>query len=69
MHDMREHLERLRSDAQDCALVSQHATDVGKRELFARLSEHLSRLAHEVERALAERQEESQPVTPGIHSI
>lgn len=54
MHEMRAHLEKLRSDARDCALVSLNATDVGKRELFARLSEHLNRLAQEVERALAE---------------
>lgn len=60
MHEMRAHLEKLRSDAQDCALVSQHATDLHKRELFARLSEHLSRLAAEVERAMVQQDAENQ---------
>jgi hypothetical protein len=58
MRDMRVHLEKLRSDAADCALVSQRATDLSKRELFARLSEHLSRLAAEVERAMVEQEDE-----------
>ena len=58
MLDLRAHLEKLRSDAENCALISQHATDAQKRELFARLSQHLNRLAGEVERVLAEKQSE-----------
>jgi hypothetical protein len=53
MLDMKAHLEKLRSDAADCAVISKRATDASKRELFATLSEHLNRLALEVERALA----------------
>jgi hypothetical protein len=53
MKDMMAHLEKLRIDAEDCALISKLATDMQKRELFARLAEHLSLLASEVERAIA----------------
>jgi hypothetical protein len=53
MEDMTAHLEKLRIDAEDCALISKLATDLQKRELFARLAEHLGLLASEVERAIA----------------
>jgi hypothetical protein len=53
MEDMKAHLEKLRTDAEDCALISKLATDMQKRELFARLAEHLGLLASEVERAMA----------------
>jgi hypothetical protein len=53
MKDMMAHLEKLRIDAEDCVLISKLATDMQKRELFARLAEHLSLLASEVERAMA----------------
>jgi hypothetical protein len=52
MEDMKAHLEKLRLDAEDCALISKLATDMQKRELFARLADHLGVLASEVERAL-----------------
>ena len=53
MKDMQAHLEKLRSDAAECALISNLATNQEKRELFARLAEHLRVLASEVERAIA----------------
>jgi hypothetical protein len=53
MKDMQAQLEKLRADAEECALISKLATDKQKRELFARLSEHLKSLALEVERAMA----------------
>jgi hypothetical protein len=53
MKDMEAHLEKPRADAAECALISNLATDMQKRELFARLSEHLQVLASEVERAIA----------------
>jgi hypothetical protein len=56
MHDVKAHLEKLRADAEDCAVISKRATDARKRELFATLAEHLNRLALEVERALAEQE-------------
>jgi hypothetical protein len=54
MKDMEAQLERLRLDAEDCALISRLATDPNKQELFARLAKHLATLASEVERAIAE---------------
>jgi len=55
VEDMIRHLEKLRSDASECALIRDLAIDKTKRELFARLEEHLATLAKEVERALAAR--------------
>jgi len=53
MKDMTAHLEKPRVDAAECRLISDLATDPQKRELFARLAEHLGVLASEVERAIA----------------
>ena len=55
MQDMRAHLEKLRADAAECALIRDLATDPQKRELFTRLAEHLGTLASEVEAAIAAR--------------
>jgi hypothetical protein len=54
MQDMLAQLEKLRSDAAECALIRDLATDPKKRELFDRLAAHLSLLASEVERAMPE---------------
>ena len=51
MKDYQASLEKLRTDAAEAALIRDLATDVGKREMFNRLHEHLSRLADEVEQA------------------
>jgi hypothetical protein len=53
MQDMKAHLEKLRSDAAECALIRDLATDPEKRALFTRLAEHLGTLAGEVEAAIA----------------
>jgi len=53
MQDMRAHLEKLRADAAECALIRDLATDPAKRELFTRLANHLSTLACEIEAAIA----------------
>ncbi len=53
MQDMKTHLEKLRSDAAECALIRDLATDPEKRELFTRLAEHLTTLAREIEVAIA----------------
>ncbi len=55
MQDMRAQLEKLRTDAAECALIRDLATDPQKRELFTRLAEHLSALARQVELAIAAR--------------
>jgi hypothetical protein len=52
MQDMRAHLEKLKSEAEDCALISELAADPQKRVLFASLSRHLKQLASEVELAI-----------------
>ncbi|MFK4718910.1 hypothetical protein ABIE89_000010 [Bradyrhizobium niftali] len=53
MKDMQAQLEKLRTDA--AALIRDLATDPKKRELFTRLADHLTVLASEVERAIADR--------------
>ena len=47
------HLEKLRADAAECALIRDLATDARKRELFSRLADHLNMLASELEAAIA----------------
>lgn len=53
MQDMKAHLEKLRADAAECALIRDLATDPHKRALFTRLADRLSALAGEVETAIA----------------
>jgi hypothetical protein len=53
MQDLREKLEKLRTDAEDCALISKLATDMAKRQIFAKLAEHLGQLANDVEAVIA----------------
>jgi len=53
MKDMKAHLEKLRSDAAECALIRDLATDPQKRALFTRLADHLTALAGEVEAAIS----------------
>jgi hypothetical protein len=53
MRDLREKLEKLRSDAEDCTLISKLATDKEKRELFARLATQLRKMAEDVEDVIA----------------
>jgi hypothetical protein len=55
MQDMKAQLEKLRSDAAECALIRDLATDPEKRALFTRLADHLASLANEVEAAIAAR--------------
>jgi len=52
MKGMEAHLEKLRRDA-ECAIIRDLATDPKKRELFTKLAEHMSELASDVERAIA----------------
>jgi hypothetical protein len=52
MKDYQAHLEKLRRDAAECALVRDLAADKAKREMFDRLARHLDELADEVERAM-----------------
>ncbi|MHC2578255.1 hypothetical protein ACVI1J_009656 [Bradyrhizobium diazoefficiens] len=54
MKDMQAQLEKLRTDAAECALIRDLATAPKKRELFTKRADHLTVLASEVERAIAE---------------
>lgn len=53
MEDMRAQLVKLREQAAEFDRIASRATDVEKRELFARLAEHFSVLASEVEKTIA----------------
>jgi len=55
MKDYQTHLEKLRADAAECALIRDLAMDPEKRELFDRLSVHLISLAAQVEQAMLQR--------------
>ncbi|PPQ20799.1 hypothetical protein CV770_03300 [Bradyrhizobium sp. AC87j1] len=52
MKDFKAQAEKLRTDAAECALIRDLATEPHKRELFNRLAEHLDTLAAEVEKAM-----------------
>ena len=54
MRDLQTHLANLRNDAAECALIAGEATDEAKRDLFVRLAQHLTTLAEQVERVMAE---------------
>jgi hypothetical protein len=53
MKDYRTHLETLRQQAAESALISALTTVPHKRELFAKHAEHLNALAGEVEREMS----------------
>jgi hypothetical protein len=55
MKDMEQHLLKLRADAEECSNISKLATVPRKRDLFARLAQHLDVLAAEVARNFSEK--------------
>ena len=57
MHDYQTRLEKLRTDAPECRLISDLATDRKKREVFDRLAMHLTVLADQVEEAMLQSQQ------------
>jgi hypothetical protein len=72
MKDIQAHLDKIRSDAAECLLLSSIATD-GKREVFARMAEHLNALAFELEKTLATTEtnrvgtpDQKEPVAPDV---
>lgn len=54
MKDYAASLEKLRKDAAESRLICDLATDPTKRAMFARLAEHLTKLADEVEAAMVQ---------------
>ena len=59
MEDLRARLEKLLTDAEDCALIGKLATDAGKRDLFNRLAADLRRMASDFQAMIASRHAES----------
>ena len=59
MKDYQAQLDKLRRDAAECALIRDLATDKAKRELFDRLSSHLTVLANQVEQEMLRRKTSS----------
>jgi heme oxygenase len=55
MQDLRDQLEKLRAEAEDCTLISRLAADKAKRELFARLAAQIQGMIAELETAIAAR--------------
>ena len=53
MEDLQARLEKLLTDAEDCALLGKLATDQKKRELFHRLATDLRSMARDVEAVIA----------------
>jgi len=61
MKDYLAQIEKLRTDAAECALIRDLATDPAKREVFDRLARHLAVLADQVEMAMVERNAGADP--------
>jgi hypothetical protein len=53
MKNLREKLEKLRADADDCSAISRLTSDMTKRKLFARLAVQLRKMADDVEVEIA----------------
>jgi hypothetical protein len=53
MKDVQAQLDSLLEQASECARIASKATDAAKQELFARLAQHFTVLASEVEKAIA----------------
>lgn len=61
MKDLHARLEKLRTDAEDCILISRLATDPVKRETFHMLAESYKVLAEKLERVIAARNTPDKP--------
>ena len=55
MQDLKDKLEKLRAEAEDCTLISRLASEKAKRELFAHLAAQIRGMIVEVESAIAAR--------------
>ena len=53
MEDLQARLEKLLTDAEDCALIGKLATDLRKRDLFNRLAADLRGMALDVQAVIA----------------
>src|SRR3974390_439957 len=55
MKNLREKLEKLRADADDCSAISRLTSDMAKRKLFARLAVQLRKMADDIEVEIADK--------------
>ena len=62
--DMQVRYQKLLADAAECAQLRDFATDPEKRELFGRLSDHLSTLATLMQRAMSLQNVAETPLPP-----
>jgi hypothetical protein len=53
MQDIKQRLEKLRVDAEECQLISRLATDPIKRNAFAQLPDEYQKMAHDLEALIA----------------
>jgi hypothetical protein len=53
VEDLQARLEKLLTDAEDCALIGKLATDLSKRDLFNRLANDLRGMASDVQAMIA----------------
>jgi hypothetical protein len=53
VEDLQARLERLLTDAEDCALIARLATDLKKRDLFNRLATDLRGMAFDAQAMIA----------------
>jgi hypothetical protein len=53
MQDIKQRLEKLRADAEECQLISQLATNPVKRNAFAQLADEYRKMAHDLEALIA----------------
>jgi hypothetical protein len=56
---MEAYLEKLRAEAAECKRISDFATDKEKRQLFARIADHLNVLAGDVAKAIDSKKTET----------
>lgn len=57
MKDLKEQLEKLLTEAEDCELIGRLATDLNKRELFTKLATDLRNMARNIEALITTRAE------------
>jgi hypothetical protein len=59
MQDLREKLEKLLTEAEDCDLIGRLATDKPKRELFKKLATDQRGMARDIEAMIVSKSRES----------
>ncbi len=58
MEDLKAKLEKLRMEAEDCAILGNLAADQQKRDLFNKLAENFRSMARDIEAVIALRSED-----------